>query len=187
MPEAPPYIQSVHSIPGRTRLRCSWLRREPGEARRLADELSRTPGVHEVRVRPRTGSVLVHHEPALEIQSIIDTVSRITGVGHVVPRGEAPPVARPETAPGSAIGDEAMKLFRELDRDVARLSDGHMDLPTLVAGTFLGLGAIEVVVTGNLPVPPWFNLAWWSFRVLSTVEREALKTRDGVVSKAALH
>jgi hypothetical protein len=41
----------------------------------------------------------------------------------------------------------------------------------LPRGFAAGCGRLgEVPVKGNLPAPPWFNLAWWVFRTFITFE-----------------
>ena len=61
---------------------------------------------------------------------------------------------------------------RAINRSVMQHTEGHLDLGALAALGFLALGAAEIVAARTLPVPPWFNLAWWSFRTLTIVADE---------------
>ncbi len=178
-------IQLVHHVPGRTRFRLSWLQEAHEEARQIATQLAERAGVLEVRVQPRTGSVLCLHEPALGVDSLLEELRRITGVGAVLRPGEKapPPVQAP--ARGSSVGGATIGFFRDLDRDVRRVTEGRLDLATVAVAAFAGIGTVNTVVAGELPIPPWYSMAWWSFRVLATVEAEALESRRGAPRETA--
>ncbi len=87
----------------------------------------------------------------------------------------AKPLAPAAPARGSAVGSDTMAFFREVDQGVHRATEGRLDLATLAVVTFAGVGTLNTLATGQLPLPPWYSLAWWSFRVLWTVERDALR------------
>ena len=53
-----------------------------------------------------------------------------------------------------------------------------MDLGVLATLGLIGAGAAEIVVTGKLPIPPWFNLAWWGFRTFMTTEQPEIEAAD---------
>jgi len=177
------YIQLAHHVPGRTRVRLAWLREQPEEAQRVAKQLAELEGIREVRVQPHTGSVLCLHEPTLELEAIVQELQRITEVKAVLMLGEKkPPLPQPPPR-GSGVGNEIIGLFRQIDRDVMRATSGHLGLATLTVAAFAGVGVVNTAVTGTLPLPPWYSLAWWSFRTLWTVEREMLRS-GGVGSSA---
>ncbi|MGD9765792.1 MAG: hypothetical protein AB7V27_19020 [Candidatus Binatia bacterium] len=69
--------------------------------------------------------------------------------------------------------------MRGLDDDIWRATGGNFDLGTLAGLAFLGAGAVEVGVTRKLPMPPWFNLAWWAFRTLVIFESEEANATRG--------
>ncbi len=171
------YIQLVHHMAGRTRFRLSWIGRDREDARRIAHELSGLAGMVEVRIRPQTGSVLCLHEEALEPGQLLDDLRRITGVDAVFGAGERP---TPALVPrhGSTLGLEMLTLFREVDRDILRETEAHLNLASLTVLGFGTLGAVNTITTGILPLPPWYSLAWWSFRVLATVEARNLENRE---------
>jgi hypothetical protein len=58
-----------------------------------------------------------------------------------------------------------------LPDDAIAATPGAVDLGTLATLAFVGAGALEVAVSKKLPMPPWFNLAWWGFRTFMTVEK----------------
>ena len=100
----------------------------------------------------------------------------------------------PAACPGSRLGEQVGEVFaaardadddrvgdpieagRELDRDIRRSSEGAADLGVLATLGFFAAGAAEVVGSGELPLPPWFNLAWWGFRTFMTTEATAIES-----------
>jgi len=176
----PRVIQLVHSLPGRTRLRLAWLRSDPEAATALADHLSDLDGMLEVRVRPRTGSVLCQYRHPLDEERLIRAIRRHTRVATPLARpGDAVPRARSvqdlAAHRGSATVARAMaKSASDLNREVLEFTDGRLDLATLAAMGFLTGGAVEIALTRQLPVPTWFNLAWWAFRTFMQFEQEAV-------------
>jgi hypothetical protein len=167
------WIQIAHQIPGRTRLRSAALRRDERRCEQVADALSTMAGVREVAVRPYTGSVLVQHTRELTAQSIAAEAARMLEADVLGP-GESPPIT--ETVPPfSSVARKLALAMHELDRDIKRKSDGTVDLGTLATLGLFGAGAAEVVASGKLPIPPWFNLAWWGYRTFMTAEKEEIE------------
>lgn len=176
----------VHRSHGRLRLRMGCLRDEREAANGLADSLAALPGMEEVRIRPFTGSVLALHDPvelpASRIEEVVRERMRVT---HVVQPGEEGPaevereLVRIALLNGSRVAKTATRAIEELDLEVLRASRGSVNLGTLMALGFLGLGAAEVVSTGKLPMPPWFNLGWWAFRTFTITEKKVIaETRE---------
>lgn len=169
----PRILQIVHAIPGRTRMRLSWLRQQPDEAAPLAERLAQLDASVEVRVRPWTGSVLVTYDPQhLDESALLAETRRLAGASFVVRRGEESPEARAEIertarAGHGSLGRALGRSMREINRDVLEASDGRLDLGSLTGLSFLALGAAEIAATRTLPAPPWFNLAWWAFRTFT--------------------
>jgi len=164
------WLAVVHQLPERTRLRTPVLRKDPATCARLADTLAGVTGVREVAVRPFTGSILVEHAATLTADALVDTVRAALAIDRVLKPGEEEPLP-PEPPRRSSIARQLALAVRELDRDIRRGSEGTVDLGTIATLTFLGAGAADVVTTGQLPLPPWFNLAWWAFRTFMEVER----------------
>jgi hypothetical protein len=171
------YIQIAHTIPGRTRLRCPALRSEPDTVARVADALAATSGVHEVTVRPFTGSILIEHDPEVSAADLLELVQRVVSCERVLARDEQPPVD--PAVPGlSKIAKLAANAFREIDRDILRVSQGSLDLGTLTTLGFFGAGAIQLAFEREVEMPPWFNLAWWGYRTFMTSEQDEIAALD---------
>jgi copper chaperone CopZ len=54
----------IHHIPGRMRVRCASIRRNPAAAPALKADLEKHPGVRSVEIRPLTGSLVIRYDPA---------------------------------------------------------------------------------------------------------------------------
>jgi hypothetical protein len=167
------WLMVVHHLPERTRLRTPVLRKDPDACARVADALAALAGVREVAVRPYTGSILVEHAASLEANDLVEHVRPVLGIEHVVARGERPPPVG-ELPPFSTIARELAVFVREVDRDIRRHSEGVADLGVLATLGFFTAGAAEVIASRTLPLPPWFNLAWWGFRLFMTTEERVI-------------
>ncbi len=171
------WLVIAHHLPDRTRLRTPVLRKDPPACERLADTLATVPGVREVKIRPYTGSVLVDHAHTLPIGTLVEATRRTLAIDRVLAAGERPPLD-PEVPPFSSIARKVVTMVRELDRDLRRSSDGVVDLGMLATLGFFGAGAAEVIASKKLPLPPWFNLAWWGFRTFMTTEQPEIQADD---------
>lgn len=166
------WLLVVHHLPERTRLRSPALRKTPAACTRLADALAAVPGVREVRVRPYTGSALILHDPGATLDALTEAACRALDGARVLAPGEAPPLSAAVPA-FSSIRQKLAAIARELDVDIRRHSDGSVDLGTLATLGFAGAGAAQVAASGELPMPPWFNLAWWAYRTFMTTHHGA--------------
>jgi len=170
----PAWIACSHHIAERTRLRSPSLRKDTAACERIADALAAIAGVHEVRVRPYTGSVLVLHDSDVAPAALLAEASRVLGGARILAPDEPPPLD-PEIPAFSMLARKVVAAVRDIDKDVRRATDGTADLGTLATLGLVGAGALEVATTGQLPLPPWFNLAWWGFRTFMTTEQEEIR------------
>ncbi len=181
------FIEIVHVMPRRVRFRLEWLSEDREEARRVAEELAKERGVVEVRVRPRTGSVLCQHDGHVDASGLAAALRTITGVEQLIgpeqPRPSTVEIAR--VGSGSTVGRATSELFGDLDRRVAAATEGRLDLATLTTIGFFGFGALEVLLSRRLPAPPWFNLAWWGLRIFAS-ETKALERQIPSVGNASI-
>jgi hypothetical protein len=167
------WVQIVHQMPGRTRLLSDVLRRDETRCAQVADVLAAVAGVHEVAVRPYTGSVLVQHARDTSAQQLVEAAGHALGA-TILPPGTRPPV--PTTAPHfSSVARKLVQAFGEIDRDVRIRTEGAADLGTLATLAFFAAGAAEIIASRELPLPPWFNLAWWGYRTFMTTEKEEIE------------
>ena len=168
------YLQIVHVLPGRVRLRCPALREDRDGADRVADALSQTPGVHEVKIRPYTGSILIEHEPGVTTDALVDVAKGVLACDRVVAQGEEPPLP-PEVPELAHIAKTLAATVGTLDRDILRMTEGDLDLGTLVTLGLFSVGAAQAIIDRELPLPPWFQLAWWGYRTFMTAEQDEIE------------
>jgi Heavy metal associated domain 2 len=166
----------VHELPGRTRLRVPAALLSPERAERLADALTAVAGVAKVEINIRTGGVLVSHAPSL---LAADLSARAEATLSSL-QAEGVPVSPSADGKGiTSIARDLKRVFVDADRDLRKATDGMLDLGTATTLTMLAAGAVEIAVTEKLPVPPWFNLAWWSFRTfMTTIEVKAVAAHE---------
>ncbi len=62
-----------------------------------------------------------------------------------------------------------------INADVRAALDDRADLGTLLPVFFAVAGIAEVASDGEMPVPTWFNLLWWSLRSFMTFNIRAVE------------
>jgi hypothetical protein len=167
------WVQIAHRLAERTRLRSPQLRNDLPACECVADALAAIGGVREVRARPYTGSVLVLHADDIAAPALAEITARVLDVTTVLTPGEPLPLDT-DVPPLASIARTLASVVREIDADVRRSSEGAVDLGTLVTLGFFGAGALDVAASGQLPLPPWFQLAWWGFRTFMTTEQQEI-------------
>lgn len=169
-PPAQRAIYIAHRMPGRLRMTLPWLRADRIEAKNLADHLASLGGMLHAEVRMRTVSVVCKYdEVILNERPILSIVRRHTRVMRVVLPGDAPRKNGGEhiTEGRGQVGCAIEEAFRSANSEMLHATDGRMDVGVAGAFAFLLAGAAEIVTTGKIPAPPWFNLAWWAFRTFT--------------------
>lgn len=164
------FLTIVHTLPGRTRLRVHPTPLEVETAEAIATHLAAQAGVTEVEVNRLTGSIRSNHRDDLSALDLLEAVRATLPGAVALAAGQAPPPAEPPTS-RSAVARSVAQAFKAVNQQVLTATNGSLDLGTIAALGFAGTGAVEVMVKGNLPAPPWFNLAWWAFRTFITFEK----------------
>lgn len=92
--------QLLHAIAGRIRLRIEKVRHNPVLAQQLHQHIAAIQGVQEVRVNPRTGSVLILYDPgflkvlrpgtgsAAQRQVLLQTLVRLAEILSIIPEDD---------------------------------------------------------------------------------------------------
>lgn len=62
-------VKYLHHTPGRLRIKCQHFQCHSDLSRKAVAALEALPGVEEVRLNPRAGSLTVHYDPALRSQT----------------------------------------------------------------------------------------------------------------------
>ena len=120
-------LEILHdAVPGRLRLRAAGLRARPDRAARVATILARLPGFLKAEARAATGSLILHIDPGLARDHVLDAVRQALdrsraeddGTGPLPRRRSARAEAEaPDAAwPGFALAEVAARLHTDPDR-----------------------------------------------------------------------
>ncbi len=164
-----------HVQPHRVRLRVPALSGERAACERVARALAGEDFAR-LTVRPSTGSVIVE-DPARPLDAAalarrLEDLCRAERDQEGRPLGEPPPGNHPgPTRIARAVAHAAAGI----NADVRAALDDRADLGTLLPVLFAAGGVAELVTTGKMPVPTWFNLLWWSLRSFMTFNIRAVE------------
>lgn len=170
-------VHLVHATPGRVRLRLPCLHDDPELAQAVADAVAALDGVEEVQVRGWTGSILCRYDPdRLDPESISDAVGTATsaeakpGSDHAERRRLAR-IARQ----GTGVTHAAAALFKGIDADVLRATDGRLDLADAAALGMVAVSVTKIASSPRLPLPSWYDLLWYAYTIFTRTERSAIE------------
>ena len=154
--------QVASSVPGRLRLRLPATPAGRSLVAAAAAELGAHGELLAVDSRPRSGSLVVHYEPA----RAVDVWVRLRALGLEVPESR--------NEPTTAAVDPSTRVLtaaRGLNAVVPRFAGGH-DLRTLIPVTY-GLLAARQFVRGDqrLAEAPWYILAWYAAETFQMAKR----------------
>ena len=167
----------VHALPGRVRMRVPLLHDRPTLAEAIAAAVGSVEGVSEVEVRAYTGSVLCTYDPARVgeagvVRAVRDAAASAGAEANAAAeRRRLSRIARR----GPGVTKAAAGLFKGLDADLLRATDGRLDLADTTVLTLLVIAGAKVVTTRTLPLPSWFDLLWYAYNVFSREERGAIE------------
>jgi copper chaperone CopZ len=133
----------AHHSAHRTRLRLPKLHRQKHKLNAVKKRLEKVPGVREVEVNERTGSILVHHDEAKEgaLESFGSAIEEVA-----LEAFEALLDLEGETVPGLSIISNTLKeRLSGLDTRVASATGNWFDLKTLVPLGFVGLALFKTL------------------------------------------
>jgi hypothetical protein len=164
-----------HVLPHRVRLRAPALSGERAACERVARALA-AGDFARLTVRPSTGSVIVEDdERTLDAAALgrrLEELCRAERDEAGRPLGEPPPGDHPGP---TRIARTVAHAAAGLNADVRAALGDRADLGTLLPVLFAAGGVAELVTTGKMPVPTWFNLLWWSLRSFMTFNIRAVE------------
>ncbi len=145
-------------MPHRTRYRLARKYRDPDTVNRIRRSIAAVPGVKDVEINDRTGSILVHHDekPAM-LESLAGAFEDVAAdIFQEITTAEID-----EILPGaSVLGYVIKKRFSDLDNKLASASNNVLDLKMLLPIGFLLAGLHKAGKNRN-----WFGQmpAWVLF------------------------
>lgn len=169
-PEA--LAQIIHALPHRVRILAPLLASRTEVCRRIAENLVQSPlPIEKVTVHALTGSIIVEAPPG--------KIDNDALLGHLRACIEAEVKQFPSTISGpTKVARSVARAFAALNSDVRGGLQHRADLAALLPVFLATLGAAQIVTTGRLPAPAWFNFCWWSFRSFLTFHKDAAGADD---------
>lgn len=149
------YQGVTHHLPHRTRYRLSSKYRDTDTVNRLRRSIATVPGVKDVEINDRTGSILVHHEerPGM-LDSLAVAFEDVAGdIFQEITTAEIN-----EVLPGASIlGYLIKRRFSALDSKLSDASNNMIDLKMLLPIGFLLAGLHKIAKNRNWfdQVPAW--------------------------------
>lgn len=170
-----------HTLPHRVHLvapRLAWRREACARVARALGEM----GYARVALRPTTGSVVVEDDDRpIDAAAILARLEELIAAERD-DEGRALSSLGPEDHPGpTRVARAVAHAVAGVNADVRAALDDRADLGTVLPVLFAAAGIVEVGATGEMPVPTWFNLLWWSLRSFMTFNVRAVEdeARDG--------
>lgn len=149
----------AHSLPGRVRLRLDPRELSEENCGEILGALTSLPGVEDVRITPRTGSVVIRFDPAALDVDRLGWLAREAEILALEP-GAAAAADRPP----SLTAQRVMRTFGEVDARLAELTEGRWDLRSVVPFAFGALALRQAIGDfGALGAAPWYVFAWYAF------------------------
>jgi hypothetical protein len=144
-------VQTVHSLPGRLRLRVPSLSEDEDARKTVAEHMPRIKGVDLVEISPVTGSVLVLYEQnELEPELLFAALVRLLGFDEEL-----------EGSPTPILTRELKTMGESLNRAVYEQTGGVIDLWSAILILLAGLGIRSMVRNPAQAFPAGFALLWW--------------------------
>jgi hypothetical protein len=138
----------AHHLPHRTRLRLAKHHRKAKTLAAVQARLKKVPGVKDVEINERTGSVLVHHEENHNVLELMGTALEEVATDLF----EAVLEVEEAEVPGLSIAAHMLKSrFSKLDTSLANATSNAVDLKAIVPLALLGLGVYKLLK----------DRAWW--------------------------
>ena len=152
----------VHAVPGRVRVKLDREELTDEFSGQLRAALMAMPGVEEVRITSRTGSVAIRYDPAeLDVDGLME-LARAANLLALDAMAEDPYASR--RPPPSLTARRIQRTFHEVDVRLAEITNGRWDLRSVVPAAF-GMLALRQLLrdAGAFGSAPWYVLAWYAF------------------------
>ncbi len=161
----------AHKVSGRIRMKVPAAKGDPAILEAYQAAFSAVPGITQVTLKPETGSIVIHYDPAREQEFEAHFHARISHHAlpvepHVAPEDEISEMARKIEAEAEFLAEHSelakttVEFFKKLDRELKLASGNTVDMKILLAG---GLAAYTFFEIGaHAATPMWVTLALFS-------------------------
>jgi len=152
----------AHAVPGRVRIKLDPRALADERAASLQRALLALPDVEEIRMTPRTGSIVVVYD-----QDALDTRGLITRVRQARLLAIDPPLDDLYGVQQVPLSDTARgirRTFSEVNGRLSEITNRRWDLRSVVPFALGALALRQLVANpGIIGTAPWYVLAWYAF------------------------
>ena len=135
-------VEVLHSIPGRVRYFVPSLKNNQEACDQLEKQLLNADAIHQLRINPLTGTVLMLFDPEkIDLATLTGVLVKLLGLEEAV-----------EERPESFLGKEIAVVLDSLNRSIFESTNGMADLNSLVTTTFLSMG-LYALLRGSRALP----------------------------------
>jgi hypothetical protein len=163
--------QIAHKVPGRIRMKVHAAKADPAILQAYQQAFSAVPGITEVKLKPETGSIVIHYDPAREQEFEAHFHARVAHhelhvEPHAAPDDEISDMAKRIEAEAEFLAEHSelarttVDFFKKFDRELKIATGNTVDMKILLAG---GLAAYTFFEIGaGAATPMWVTLALFS-------------------------
>jgi hypothetical protein len=152
----------AHAVPGRVRIKLDPRALAEERGAHLQRALLALPDVEEIRMTPRTGSVVVVYDPdALDTRGLIARVRKARLLDIDPPVDDLYGV---QQVPLSETARGIRRTFSGVNAQLSEITAGRWDLRSVVPFALGALALRQLVANpGIIGTAPWYVLAWYAF------------------------
>ena len=185
-------FRTVHSIPGRMRVKIGPLRGNDDLARALEARLAGQAGVQAAEANAATGSLLVLYDP--EAPGWRDPSVALSGhLSPIAPQIDrediaeqlAVPQATPTNGTAGIEAHHVMGFFRDMN-DQVRSATGGPGLTLLVPLALLLLGVRGLLAAKEVAAPRWYDFLWFGFATFLMLNAAGVPTAKAAEEAAEI-
>lgn len=171
-------LHLVSHFPGRLRVRAQTFRLIPEVAGDVAQRLREEPGVRQVDIAPRTGSLVISYQPEqIQLPRVVNLLIVFGGLHGIEVDARA---HENVPAPGTRVRD----VLGQWDAFVSKSLGGKLDLRTAIPGALAAAG-LGVFFFGRRRTPEWYDLLFWSFVTFVNVNKSPSESKDPLRGREA--
>jgi hypothetical protein len=153
-------LRIISRSSGRVRVRVAQTHREPEIMAQIADAMtSFVAEIEQIRTNPSTGSLTICYDH--DNGNLEDTFVTLQELGIIV--NDVP--ANTLSTENSVFATTVTTTMAELNQRVHQLTEGSIDLKSLVPSVLVIFALRQLFAKGNSPIKivPWYALAWYAF------------------------
>lgn len=162
-------ITVAHAIPGRVRFKVAQVRDDAAFASELRQRLASIPGVQQVEIHARTGSVVILYDTAVlnasdSLQSLAEALTPLFPglTAEDLKTFAALTVTGAAAMATPVVGESVRAFFAGLNDNIQRATGGSADLTILLPLILFALGARSLLKSDKLASPTWYDFLWFA-------------------------